>query len=148
MTPIVGRLWALDFGLWAWPYPCVHAHTEMSREPRKLRVFNLADDLVLSVYRATRSFPSEERFGLQSQLRRAAVSTATNIVEGCARRTTMEYIHFLNVATGSSAEARYLIDVAFRLALLPSSVQEPLNERYTEVMKGLQKLVNTMDGRP
>ena len=120
----------------------------MSRDPRKLRVFNLADDLVLSVYRATRSFPNEERFGLQSQLRRAAISAATNIVEGCARRTTREYLHFLSVATGSSAEARYLIDVAFRLELLPSSDQRALNEGYTELMKGLQKLVNTLDGMP
>ena len=103
----------------------------MSRDPLKLRVFILADDLVLSVYRATKYFPTEERYGLQSQLRRAAVSTATNIVEGCARRTTREYLQFLNIATGSSAEARYLIDVAFRLNLM-----------------GLQKLLVSLEGLP
>src|SRR5882724_5454844 len=111
----------------------------MSRDPRKLRVFECADALVIEVYRVTAAFPVEERFGRQSQLRRAAVSAATNIVEGSARRATREYVNFLNVANGSSAEVRYLLDVAGRLGLLKSADQTPLMDRCTELMKGLQR---------
>ena len=117
----------------------------MSRDHRKLRVFDFADSLVVDVYRASALFPSTERFGLQTQVRRAAVSAAANIVEGCARRTTGEYVNFLNVATGSAAEAGYLLDLAVRLEFLPKTVHQPLAARYTELVKGLKKLVASFD---
>ena len=120
----------------------------MSRDPGKLRVFAFADALVMDVYRATARFPVEERFGLQTQLRRAAISAATNIVEGCARRTTREYLHFLNVANGSAAEARYLLEVAHRLEMIPREAHSRMTLRYTELLKGLQKLITTLENCP
>ena len=120
----------------------------MSRDPRKRRVFWLADELVIDVYRATSSFPAEERFGLQRELRRSAVSAAVNIVEGSARRTTREYLNFLNISTGSSAEARYLLGVGVRLGFLPEQSHETLTARYTELLKGLQKLMQSLEHEP
>jgi four helix bundle protein len=97
----------------------------VARDHRKLAVFVAADQLVIETYAISRSFPDSERFGLQAQLRRAAVSIPSNIVEGSARRTAREYLRFLNVAAGSAAEAAYLVDVSIRLELLSNPDGEP-----------------------
>jgi four helix bundle protein len=121
------------------------ANAEMSRDVRKLRVFAAADQLAIDVYRATASFPVSERYGLQTQIRRAAVSAASNIVEGSARRSTREYVQFLSVATGSSAEAQYLISLAHRLGFVPESTCHRLWEQYGALLRGLQKMIHSLN---
>ena len=87
----------------------------MGRDHQKLMVFHKADELVILVYRHSRAFPADERFGLRSQLRRAALSIATNIVEGSARDSRKDYVRFLDMALASAAETEYLLHVATRL---------------------------------
>jgi four helix bundle protein len=120
----------------------------MSRDHRKLRVFVLADRLVLHVYKASAGFPAAERFGIQSQLRRSALSVAANVVEGSARRTQAEYAHFLNIAASSAAEAEYLIDISRRLGLLAEATGVGLAAEYRKLAAGLQALLQTMSPGP
>jgi four helix bundle protein len=80
-----------------------------------LIIFQKADDLALRIYKVTESFPTSELFGLTSQLRRAAVSIPTNIVEGYARKSRKELKQFINISLGSLAETRYLFDFSKRL---------------------------------
>ena len=74
----------------------------MSRDHTKLRAYQLADALVIDLYRETQKFPPEERYGLQAQIRRGAVSIAANPVEGSARRGANEYRNFCNIACAQS----------------------------------------------
>ncbi len=77
----------------------------------ELKVWQQSHQLVLAVYRVSKGFPTEERFGLLSQLRRAALSVPTNIVEGSKRSGSKDYARFLNIAEGSLAETEYLMMV-------------------------------------
>jgi four helix bundle protein len=96
------------------------------RDHRKLHAFQAADKLALAVHQVTRRFPKEELFGLTSQMRRAATSTASNIVEGCARHSESDYLHFLDMAYGSARELEYQLSLAFRLGYLAESDRDSL----------------------
>src|SRR5262249_9108166 len=117
----------------------------MSRDPRRLEAFVLADDLVVDVYHATSRFPAAERFGLQSQLRRAAVSVPANLVEGCSRRSHRDYLHFVGIAIASASEVRYLLDLAARLGY---ASDQRLNIGYGRVIRALQALMTSLNSDP
>ena len=84
----------------------------------RLEAWQAAHRFVLLVYRTTRGFPSEERFGLSSQLRRAAFAVAANIVEGSAKKGPREFRRFLDIAVGSVAEIRYTLRLVKDLDLI------------------------------
>ena len=118
------------------------------RDHRKLRAFGLADNLVLSIYSATQSFPKEEQFGLTSQLRRAAVSIASNIVEGCARQSQADYLRFLDMAFGSAREVEYQLTVAHRLGYMSSVAAQKLVQQANETAKVLAGLLRSLRPSP
>lgn len=91
---------------------------------RDLIVFQKADALAFSIYRATETFPKSEIFGLTSQLRRASLSIPTNIVEGYARKSKKEFSQFINIALGSLAETEYLFSFAKRLDYLKGDASQ------------------------
>ena len=114
------------------------------RDHTKLRAFELADALALLTYRQTKTFPSEERFGLTAQMRRAAVSIASNIVEGCARSTETEYLRFLEIAYNSSRELEYQSSLSVRLGYLSPKDAESLSGHCVETSKVLGGLIRSL----
>ena len=116
----------------------------MARDYTKLRTFTAADALVVDLYEFTRTLPLEERYGLRSQIRRAAVSILTN-VEGSVRGSDKHYLRYLENALGSACEVRYLLNLCIRLNILGKRDCDALIERYTEVVKGLSALIVRID---
>jgi four helix bundle protein len=119
----------------------------MSRNPWKLEAFVLADSLVEDIYRATRTFPAEERFGLQGQLRRGAVSVAATIVEGSARRTKADYLHFIGMALASASEVRYLVALSVRLGYSDRNDTAPIVTGYDRVVRALQSVITALNNQ-
>ena len=107
---------------------------------RNLRVWNTAITLVLEVYLITERFPQAERFGLTSQLRRAAVSVASNIAEGHARTTRGEYKNFLSIARGSVVEVEVQLTLAERLGY----VQSPVLANALDQCDAISRMITNM----
>ncbi|MFZ5484703.1 MAG: four helix bundle protein [Pseudomonadota bacterium] len=103
----------------------------MERNHRSLKAWQEAIELVDCLYVATDSFPTDERFGLISQIRRACVSVPANIAEGFARSGSKELLHFLSIATGSLSELDTLIEICGRRGLIADT--HPLVERIDRV---------------
>ncbi len=112
----------------------------MSRDHRKLTAFNLADQLVMATYRATSRFPPSERYGLQAQVRRAAVSIPSNIVEGCAREGEREFLRFLDIAFGSCRELAYLAALSTRLGFIEDNAATGIDALAGRTAAALAKL--------
>jgi four helix bundle protein len=114
------------------------------RDHNKLRAFQLADDLAVAVYKHTTSFPESERFGLTAQLRRAAVSVPSNIVEGCAKSSESDYLRFLDIAYGSSCELQYQLSLAHRLGFALETPHREVSELAVESSKVLGGLIRSL----
>ena len=101
--------------------------------------------LVAVVYRETAGFPSSERFGLTSQLRRACVSIPSNIAEGVGRKSQRDLARFLSYARGSAAEVECQLFIAHRLSMLPQANLQPLLEESRGIQRMLSSLMDSID---
>src|SRR5262245_6525361 len=111
---------------------------------RELKVWQKAHELVLDVYRITRDFPGEERYGLTAQLRRSATSIASNIAEGRGRGTDPDVGRFLQMATGSASEVAYQRLLARDLTFIDRTAHDDLSDRVVEVRRMLISLLQTL----
>ena len=107
------------------------------RDFHELKVWVKAHQLTREVYRVTEHFPAEERFGLIGQLRRSAVSVASNIAEGCGREGEREFAQFLNIAAGSASELEYQLLLARELDHLSPARHRELDAQVNEVKRML-----------
>jgi four helix bundle protein len=111
---------------------------------RDLIVWQKAMDLVVTVYRATESFPKTESYGLTSQIRRAVTSIPANIAEGQGRRFAKEFIYFLANARGSLWELDTHLEAASRLGFLTNHVHQELQLQLDEVGRMLNGLMRSV----
>ena len=111
-----------------------------------LRVWQLSMDLVIDCYQTTQGFPSEEKYGLTSQLRRAAVSIPANIAEGHTRGGTREYLNFISIAQGSASELATHVEIARRLGYVDDRCAAGLRQQIDAVGKMLYALRNALTG--
>ena len=125
--------------------PCPVRKPEVTRRIvlksfRELEVWQKAHGMVLEVYRVTSSFPKDERFGIVSQLRRAAYSIPANIAEGFGRRSTKELLQCLGIANGSLEEVRYFIFLSSDLGYLQSEESQKLDHQLNAVAQMIAAL--------
>ncbi len=116
------------------------------RPHHKLEAWSKAVELVTDVYRSTERFPKEERYGLTSQIRRAAISIPANIAEGAGRRSKKEFVHFLSNSQGSASELETELIIANRLGYLDETSFAQLVsqlERIGRLITGLSRHLNT-----
>jgi len=108
---------------------------------RDLEVWRLAIAVVKDIYCLTKKFPAEEIYGLTSQMRRAAVSITSNIAEGKARQSKSEYVQFLYIALGSTAELETQVTIAKELDYLTLLEEKKLIDQLDHIGKMLRGLI-------
>lgn len=117
------------------------------RSYRDLLVWQKSMDFVTAIYDVTRRFPKEEMYGLTQQVRRAAISVPSNIAEGSSRRSTQEFLRFINIATGSLAEVETQILLAEKLSYLTNNDSAVLLHQADEISRMLQGLYHSLESK-
>lgn len=110
------------------------------KDYRRLAVWEKAHQITMSVYRITAAFPDTERFGITSQLRRAASSIPTNIAEGSGRGSDRDFVRFIHIAAGSASETEYLIFLSSQLGYVSNDTSQQVSSLCSEVRRMLYSL--------
>ena len=103
------------------------------RPHERLTLWKRAIEFVVKLYKVTDKFPKEEKFGLTSQIRRAAVSVPANVAEGAGRQSQKEFLHFLSNAQGSASELSTELLIAFRLGYISSAEYDAVDQELNEI---------------
>ena len=114
------------------------------KDYKDLKVWEKGHELVLAVYKATASFPKEERYSLTSQLRRACTSIPANIAEGCGRSGDAEFARFIQIATGSASETEYHLLLSRDLGFLKEKEYQALSSEVLKLKKMLIALLKKL----
>jgi four helix bundle protein len=114
------------------------------RDFRELKVWEKSHLFTLQIYDITKHFPSDERFGLTIQLRRAAASVPTNIAEGCGRESERELARFMSIAAGSVSEVEYQMLLANDLKYIQDETYRELNQQANEVKRMLNSFIRKL----
>jgi four helix bundle protein len=114
---------------------------------QKLKVWQIAMDLVVEIYRLTKDFPKEEKFGLVAQMRRSSVSIPSNIAEGSGRNSKGLFSNFLKFAHGSTCELETQLIISQRLKFLSDSKVKELTQQTTIIQKMLHKLIQSLNDK-
>lgn len=111
---------------------------------KNLQVWQMPHQMTLDIYSATRDFPSDERFGLTSQLRRASASIAANLAEGCSRGSDSDFARFVQIATGPASEVNYHLLLAKDLGYLDAQTYGELTTNGESVKRMLIALLKRL----
>lgn len=114
------------------------------RNYKELKVWEKAHKLTLVLYKLTESFPSEEKFGVISQIRRASSSIPTNIAEGCGFNSDKQFVRFLSIALGSASEIEYLILLSYELKFIEEEIYNELTQEVIEIKKMLYVFIDKL----
>jgi four helix bundle protein len=130
----------------------VNAVSSQSREGgdmkshKDLDVWRLAVDLATDVYEVTKSFPKEQQYGMVTQMGRSAISIASNIAEGAARRGSKEFIQFIHIALGTTSELDTQLEIAIRVNLTGLEFLQRLQDTVVRINQMLRGLVRSIRG--
>jgi four helix bundle protein len=120
---------------------------EKIKSVEDLEVFKKTHLLVLKIYELTKQFPSDEKYGLIPQIRRAAYSIPSNLMEGSNRLGSKEYRQFVGIARGSAAELKYQLLLAKDLGYIPAAKYNEIEKEILEISRMLMGLANTLGKR-